>query len=140
MILELFFVIDVTDNGPRVSVLHNMNIQWRHFHFQSGIMLIEFLVAGVCYPSSLFIIFSVGASPDSDSDSMGESESRVSSPDSDSTLVDSDLDSTSVDSDLSAMDLDSGLMDSDSDSTQVDSNSQWVRWEMYKANLNFHVH
>ena len=65
---------------------------------------------------------------------MGESESKTQ----DSTPVDSDLDShsTSMVSDSSAVDSDSGLMDSDSNS---DSDSQWVQWEMYKANLDFYV-
>ena len=83
---------------------------------------------------------SVGASPDSDLDSMGESESGLKSG-LRSTPVDSD--STLANSDSSAVDSDSGLMDLDSDSTQVDSDSQWVQVSPVKniqgIYLNFYV-
>ena len=74
------------------------------------------------------------------------------SPDLDSTLVDSDLDSTSVDSDSSApprwtwtqalwtRTLVSWTWTRTPPKwTRTHSESRWVRWEMHKANLNFHV-
>ena len=88
------------------------------------------------FSQSEALICSVGASPDSDLDSMGESESE-SRLESGRRLYPCGLG-------LGLHFGGLGLMDSDSDSTQVDSDSQWVQVSPVRnvglqGNLNFHV-